>query len=197
MQTSAKVRLTSIAIRTRIRDPGRHTKISPFVHWPIASIPWEFHANPFWSFCEKLLTDIQTDRQQRRKHNLLGGRNNGLSTKYWRNITAFRYRNGTGAIIPNVVYILERELTSAAGCARSRQSATITAINRADRKSFVRAWVVYTTVTSRRGRPVHSNTIKTTTAPPFFARRRPSLWAPKPNTTCYTRRYTPYTSNYY
>jgi len=34
-----------------------------FVHWPIASLPWKFHANTFGSFCAKLLTDRQTDKQ--------------------------------------------------------------------------------------------------------------------------------------
>jgi len=32
------------------------TKIQSFVHWPIASLPWKFHANPFGSFfCAKWL----------------------------------------------------------------------------------------------------------------------------------------------
>jgi len=50
-------------------------KIEPFVHWPIANLPWKFHANPFGSFCAKLPTDKQTDRQWR-LHILLGGGNN-------------------------------------------------------------------------------------------------------------------------
>ena len=35
---------------------------------------WRIHANPFGSFCGKLLTDRQTNKQ-RRKHTLLGGGN--------------------------------------------------------------------------------------------------------------------------
>jgi len=52
-----------------------------FNHWftgPLPNLPREFHANPFLSFCAKLLTDRQTNRQthkQWRKHNLLGGDN--------------------------------------------------------------------------------------------------------------------------
>jgi len=68
VDTSAKACLTSVMIHIA-------TKIQSFVHWPFANIPWKFHANPFGSFCAKLLTDRQTD-QQRRKHNLLGGGNN-------------------------------------------------------------------------------------------------------------------------
>jgi len=54
------------------------TKILLFVHWPIANLPWKFHANPFGSFCAKLLTDRQTDKQ-RRLHILLGGGNNNVA----------------------------------------------------------------------------------------------------------------------
>ena len=57
MHTSAKARLTSVAIR--IRNPDRHQNLI-IVHWPIASIPWKFYANPFRSSCAKLLMDKQT-----------------------------------------------------------------------------------------------------------------------------------------
>ena len=54
VHTSAKARLISVAIRIRIR-----IWIQSFVRWPIANLPWNFHANPFRSFCAKLLTDRQ------------------------------------------------------------------------------------------------------------------------------------------
>ena len=36
--------------------------------WPSANLPWKFHANAFGSFCAKLLTDRQTDRQTNTKN---------------------------------------------------------------------------------------------------------------------------------
>jgi len=64
--TSAKARLTSVAIRIRN---------------PYANLPWKFHANPFGSFCAKLLTKRQTGKQinkQRRFHTCVGrGKNRG------------------------------------------------------------------------------------------------------------------------
>jgi len=66
VHSSAKARLTSVAIRVPGPDSWSGwipTKSEPFVHWPIASLPWKFHANPFGSFCAKLITDRQTNRQ--------------------------------------------------------------------------------------------------------------------------------------
>jgi len=88
VHTSAKARLTSATIRTRtrirmrirIRDPDRHQNLT-FVHWPIANLPRKFHASPFGSFCAKLLTDKQTDKQQR-LHILLGGGKNFITANY-------------------------------------------------------------------------------------------------------------------
>jgi len=42
---------------------GSPYKFNHFVHWPTANFPWKFHANPSGSFCAKLLTDRQTNRQ--------------------------------------------------------------------------------------------------------------------------------------
>jgi len=50
VHTSAKARLTSVAIWIRIA-----TKIWSFVHWPITDLPWKFHANPFGSNCTKFV----------------------------------------------------------------------------------------------------------------------------------------------
>ena len=59
--------ITSVAIRIRIRIriavTWMATKIYSLVQWPVANVPWKFHANPFRSFCAKLLTDRQTDKQ--------------------------------------------------------------------------------------------------------------------------------------
>jgi len=73
VRTSAKARLTSVVTRIRIRDPDRHQNLI------ICSLDhcqpsWKFHANPFGSFCAKLLTDIQRNKQ-RRLHALLSGDN--------------------------------------------------------------------------------------------------------------------------
>jgi len=57
VHTSAKARLTR-----GIRDPDRQQNLV-IVQWPIANLPWKCHANPFGSFCAKLLTDRQTDKQ--------------------------------------------------------------------------------------------------------------------------------------
>ena len=57
VHTSAKARLTR-----GIRDPDRQQNLI-IVQWPIANLPWKCHANPFGSFCAKLLTDRQTDKQ--------------------------------------------------------------------------------------------------------------------------------------
>jgi len=46
------------------------TKFQPVVHWPIANLPWKFHANPFWGFCAKLLTNRQTGRQTNNDENI-------------------------------------------------------------------------------------------------------------------------------
>jgi len=40
------------------------TEIWSFVHWPIANLPWKFHANPFGSFCAKLLADKQANTDE-------------------------------------------------------------------------------------------------------------------------------------
>jgi len=70
VHTSAKARLTSIALRTiririRIPDPDRHQNlIVCFIGPCTANLPSKFHANPYGSFCAKLLTtDRQTNRQ--------------------------------------------------------------------------------------------------------------------------------------
>ena len=63
--TSAKARLTSVAVRIQIA-----TKIHTSVHWPIANLLWKFHANPFGSFCAKLLTDKHTDKQRNSDENI-------------------------------------------------------------------------------------------------------------------------------
>jgi len=52
VHTSAKARLTRVAIRS-----GSPPKFNHLFPWPIANLPWKFHANPFGSFCAKLLTD--------------------------------------------------------------------------------------------------------------------------------------------
>ena len=39
------------------------TEIESFVQWPIANLPWKFHANPPGRFCAKLLTDRQTEKE--------------------------------------------------------------------------------------------------------------------------------------
>ena len=36
----------------------------PIVHWPIANHSRKFHANPFRTFCAKLLTDKQTNNDE-------------------------------------------------------------------------------------------------------------------------------------
>jgi len=71
VHTSAKTRLTWIG------DPDRHQSsiVCSLAHCQL-NLPSKFHANPFGSFCAKLLTDKQTDRQtdkQRRLHDLRGG----------------------------------------------------------------------------------------------------------------------------
>ena len=38
---------------------GSPPKFSHLFHWLIGNLPWKFHANPFGSFCAKLLTDKQ------------------------------------------------------------------------------------------------------------------------------------------
>jgi len=89
VHTSTKARLTSaaiwlISIRTTFRIgqwwriwqtvpvsrwwSRSMPKFNHFVKWPIANLTWKFHANVFWSFCAKLLTD-----KQWRLHILLGG----------------------------------------------------------------------------------------------------------------------------
>ena len=55
--------------------PGSPLKFNHFFHWPIANLPWKFHASLFGSFYAKLLADRQTDKQ-RWLHILLGGGNN-------------------------------------------------------------------------------------------------------------------------
>jgi len=56
VHTSAKTRLTSVAIRIRIV-----TKMWPYVHCPIAKLLWKFHANPFRGFFAQ--SCYQTNRQ--------------------------------------------------------------------------------------------------------------------------------------
>jgi len=48
-------------------DPDRHQNLTI---WPIANLPWKFHANPFGSFCAKLLTDRQTNKQTNNDENI-------------------------------------------------------------------------------------------------------------------------------
>jgi len=60
VHTSTKARLTRVAIR--IRDPERQQNLI-ICSLPIANVPWKFYANPFGSFCTKLLTGNQTNRQ--------------------------------------------------------------------------------------------------------------------------------------
>jgi len=66
------------------------TKILSLVHWPtVPTFPENFtQIRPFGSFCSKLLTDRQTDRQtvkqKRRKHNVLGGGISSVSSGYRR-----------------------------------------------------------------------------------------------------------------
>jgi len=64
VHTSAKTRLTGITIRIRIRIswPDRHQNliVCSMAH---CLLSWKFRANPFGSFCAKLLTDKQTNRQ--------------------------------------------------------------------------------------------------------------------------------------
>jgi len=76
VDTSTKACLTSVAIRIQIHihNPDHQQNLTI---WPIANLLWKFHANPFRSFCTKLLTDRQTDRQWQ-LHNLLGRGNNYL-----------------------------------------------------------------------------------------------------------------------
>jgi len=86
VHTSAKARLTSVAIRIkiriRIRDPDRHQNlVICSLANQLPTLPWKFHANPFRSFCAKLLRGRQTDKQ-RRKRNLLGGGNNIIINRW-------------------------------------------------------------------------------------------------------------------
>jgi len=67
VHTSAKARLTSVAIRIAHTDRHQHWIICSFAHCQPST---KFHVNPFGRFCAKLLTDGQTDKQ-RRLHNLL------------------------------------------------------------------------------------------------------------------------------
>ena len=78
VHTSAKARLTSVAIRIRIQirilDPDRHQNfiICPLAHYqPSLRISCKYVR----TFYAKLLTNRQTNKQ-RRKHILLGGGNN-------------------------------------------------------------------------------------------------------------------------
>jgi len=59
VHTSAKARLTSVAIRIQIHDTDRHQNliICSLAHWQ----PLKIRANPFGSLCTKLLTDRQTN----------------------------------------------------------------------------------------------------------------------------------------
>jgi len=58
--TSAKARLTGVAIRIRIPDLNCHQNL---VICSLVNLPGKFHANPLGSFCAKLLTNRQTDKQ--------------------------------------------------------------------------------------------------------------------------------------
>jgi len=60
VHTSAKARLTTVAIRIQIPHPDRHQNLT-FFRWLIANLPWKFYANPLTSFCAKLPTDKETN----------------------------------------------------------------------------------------------------------------------------------------
>jgi len=51
VHTSAKARLTTVAIRIQIPDPDRHQNVT-FFRWLIANLPWKFYANPLRSFAQ-------------------------------------------------------------------------------------------------------------------------------------------------
>jgi len=85
VHTSAKACLTSVAIwiqiriRIRDRDPDRHQSliICSLAH---CQPSLKISCKSVWTFCAKLLTNRQTDKQ-RRKHNLLGAGNNNNNKK--------------------------------------------------------------------------------------------------------------------
>jgi len=58
-------------------DPDRHQNliICSSAH---CNLPWKFHANPFRSFCAKLLTEKRTNNDE---NNLLGGNNEKIIAK--------------------------------------------------------------------------------------------------------------------
>jgi len=68
--------------RYGIRDPYRHQNVitCSLAIWPIANLPCKFHAKPFESFCAKLLTNRQTDKET----------NN--SNPHWQCIVGLRWR---------------------------------------------------------------------------------------------------------
>ena len=62
VHTSAKAHLTSVTIQMWIWS-GSVSDHQNLTICSVANRPWKFHANPFRSFCTKLLTDRQTDKQ--------------------------------------------------------------------------------------------------------------------------------------
>ena len=94
--------------------------------------------------------DKQTDRRQSKKMITVSSTSTGygniLTATYWTYVSATYRRNVIAwmvAITPNTV-----ERVNVGSRLRTfAVAATITAINRADRKSFVRAWVLDETVT--------------------------------------------------
>jgi len=97
VHTSAKARLTSVAIQIRIRipDPDRHQMLI-ICSLAYCQPPSKFHADPFESFCAKLLTNRQTDRQTTTKKDLLGGGNR----------TQYTSTNVDSQLTANVFFIL-------------------------------------------------------------------------------------------
>jgi len=78
---------------------GSPPKFNYFVHWPIANLPWKFHANPFIRFCTKLLTDRQTDRQTNNDANITSLAEVKLQQ------LIFHYSHSLNTVVPNSWYV--------------------------------------------------------------------------------------------
>jgi len=70
----------SVYLRQGTYYQCRNTDTDPStkIYWPIANIPWKFHANSFGSFCTKLLTDKQTNNDDYTTSSRRGNKNTCL-----------------------------------------------------------------------------------------------------------------------
>jgi len=77
MRTSAKARLTIVAIRLRIRIryPDRHQNLIIFSIGPLPTFPENFMQIRLDVFAQSSWQTHKQTNKQRRKHNLLGGGN--------------------------------------------------------------------------------------------------------------------------